>query len=513
MKNAWFVEARGLTGAQGTSIFPAVLRNFSGLATASLLALGVLPAGAGAPEKAVIQIFTFSQEPSWDAPWRWDSVRRSGGSGFVVNTPKGRRIMTNAHVISWARQILVRRFQDPRPFQAELEFAGHDCDLALIRVADDSFFEGIEPLDFGELPEVRSTVVTYGYPAGGEQISYTRGVVSRIELQNYVHPGNRSLLAVQTDAAINPGNSGGPVVQEDKVVGVSFQGTPGLENAGFFIPPEVIGHFMKDVEDGTYHGFPLAGVRMVPLQNPAYRKHLGLPMDSGVGSRVDAIAAIPTTEAVLKADDVLLEVGGFPVASDGTILYRENRVAAALAFQRAQHGDTLPLRILRDKQEMSVELPVFVYTADRAAGNQHDRPPKYFVHAGLVFTPLSQDYVRTFGRDWGDSASAELVYELFYVRHEKPEAARPEPVVLSTLLAHPVNANFNVRGRALVDKINGIRIERMDDVIRAFESRAEGQHLIEFVGKQGFECLDREEALAANAMILKTYGVTNDRRL
>lgn len=81
-------------------------------------------------------------------------------------------------------------------------------------------------------------VVTYGYPAGGEQISYTRGVVSRIELQNYVHIGNRSLLAVQTDAAINPGNSGGPVIQDDRVVGVAFQGVPGLENAGFFIPPE-----------------------------------------------------------------------------------------------------------------------------------------------------------------------------------------------------------------------------------------------------------------------------------
>ena len=490
-----------------------MLRKFSGWATASLLALGVGSATAGSPEKAVIQIVTFSQDPSWDRPWRWDSVRRSGGSGFVVNTPRGKRIMTNAHVISWARQVLVRRYQDPRPFQAEVEFAGHDCDLALMKVADESFFEGIDPLGFGELPEVRSSVVTYGYPAGGEQISYTRGVVSRIELQNYVHPGNRSLLAVQTDAAINPGNSGGPVVQEDKVVGVSFQGAPGLENAGFFIPPEVIGHFFKDIEDGTYDGFPLAGVRMVPLQNPAYRKYLGIDVGSGLGARIDAIAAIPTTQEVLKPDDVLLEVGGFPVASDGTILYRQNRVAAALAFQRAQHGEVLPLKILRDGKEAKVDLPVFVYTADRAAGNQHDRPPKYFVYGGLVFTPLSQDYLRSFGRDWGDSASGELLYELLYVRHEKPESARPEPVVLSGMLAHPVNANFNVRGRALVDKINGIRIEKIDDVIRAFESKAEGQHVIEFVGKQGFECLDRDEARTANATILKTYGVTNDRRL
>ena len=67
--------------------------------------------------------------------------------------------------------------------------------------------------------------MTYGFPAGGEQISYTRGVVSRIEVEGYVHIGNRAFLAVQTDAAINPGNSGGPVIQDDKVVGVAFEGT------------------------------------------------------------------------------------------------------------------------------------------------------------------------------------------------------------------------------------------------------------------------------------------------
>lgn len=494
-------------------IFPAVLRILKRVGLLGLPILAALTATAGAPERSVIQIFNFSQQPVWDAPWRRQRVRQEGGSGFVIKTTKGRRIMTNAHVVSWAQQILVRRFQDPRPFQAEVEFIGHDCDLALLRVADESFFEGIEPLGFGELPEVRSTVVTYGYPAGGEQISYTRGVVSRVEMQSYVHVGNRALLAVQTDAAINPGNSGGPVIQEDKVVGVSFQGVPGLENAGFFIPPEVITHFVKDVDDGTYHGFPLAGIRVVALQNPAYRKFLGVADRNEIGARIDSIADVPSTKELIRPDDVLLEAAGFPVASDGTILYRDNRVAVALAFHRAQHGEKVPLKLLRDRQELKVELPVFVYAADRSAGNQYDKPPRYFVHGGLVFTSLSQDYLRTFGRDLGDGSTTELVYELFYRRQENPESVRSEPVVLAGLLTHPVNANFNVRSRALVDKINGKRIDKLEDVVAAFGEAKEGQDLVEFVGKQGFECLDRAEAAAANPVILKTYGVPSDRRL
>jgi len=468
-----------------------------------------LSAFGAEPERSVIQIQTFSQQPLWDAPWRFESVRRSSGSGFVI---KGKRIMTNAHVVSWAKQILVRRYQDPRPYLARVLFIGHDCDLALLEVQEESFFDGLEPLGFGELPKVRSTVITYGYPAGGEQISYTRGVVSRIEMQNYVHIGNRSFLAAQTDAAINPGNSGGPVLQDDLVVGVAFQGIPGLENAGFFIAPPVVQHFLTDVEDGRYDGVPVAGIRLVALQNPAYRRFLKLP-DNNLGARIDSILPIPATEAAVRPDDVLLRVGSYDVGSDGTVVFDGNRVSASVAFQLAQNGESIPLKIWREGKEIEVSVPMSIYEADRLIGNQYDVLPRYFVYAGLVFTPLSQDYMKTFGRDWRDAANSEIVYELYYRRSESPKTARTEPVVLASTLAHPVNANVKIAARALVDRINGVRIDNLEDVVRAFGSATNTHHVMEFLPNNAFETLDRKEAEAAHAKILETYGVPKDRRL
>ncbi|HLH53542.1 MAG TPA: trypsin-like peptidase domain-containing protein, partial [Verrucomicrobiae bacterium] len=368
-----------------------------------LAALWLSAANAAEPERSVIQIFTFSQQPIWDAPWRFDAVRRMGGSGFVI---KGKRIMTNAHVVSWGREIIVRRYQDPRPYVAEVEYVAHDCDLAVLTVKDPHFFESLEPLEIGELPKVRSAVVTYGYPAGGEEISYTRGVVSRIELETYAHIGNRRLLTCQTDAAINPGNSGGPVIQEDRVVGVAFQGMAGLENAGFFIPTPVIEHFLKDIEDKRYDGFPYAGLRIMPLQNPSYRSLLKMP-DNDQGARVDGILPISTTEKLLSMDDVILKIGDFPVASDGTILYRGNRLSSALAFQSAQAGESVRLLVWRDGKQVEVALPVGPYEGDRAAGYQYDVLPKYLVYGGLVFTPLSLDYLRTLGRNTPEMSVGE----------------------------------------------------------------------------------------------------------
>ena len=420
--------------------------------------------------------------------------------------------MTNAHVVSWARQIIVRRYQDPRPYIARVEYMGHDCDLALLTVEDESFFEGIEALDFGELPKVRSTVVTYGYPAGGEEISYTRGVVSRIELSPYSHIGNRRLLSVQTDAAINPGNSGGPVIQDDRVVGVAFQGISGLENTGFFIPPPVIQHFLKDTEDKKYDGFPRVGINMATLQNPAYRAMLKLP-DNNQGVRVDRILPKSDAAGVLKEDDVILRIDEYPVASDNTIVYQGNRVASQHAFQLAQSGESIPLKIWRNGQEQDVKVTVKSFAEDQAEGNQYDIKPRYYVFGGLVFTPLSRDYLRESARDAGEGSGAELTYELFFRSREEPETVREEPVVLSSVLSDAVNANFRIRGRALVDTINGIRIDKMADVVRAFETSTNAYDVIDFVRSHQFECLDHAAAVRAHADILKTYGVPKDRNL
>lgn len=465
--------------------------------------------GATEPERSVISIITFSQTPVWDAPWRFERVQRSSGSGFVI---RGRRIMTNAHVISWGRQILVRRMGDPRLYNARVRFVGHDCDLALLEVGDPNFFEGLEPLEFGELPEERTNVVTYGYPAGGEQLSYTRGVVSRIEMQPYSHIGNRSFLAVQTDSAINPGNSGGPVLRDGKVVGVAFQAITQLENTGFFIPTPIIEHFMKDIEDGKYDGFPELGLFLASMQNPAYRRLLGLS-DDARGARIDGLFPIPEVREKLRVDDVILRIGPYDVASDQTIIYQGHRVHAGVATDLAQSGEHMDIAIWRDGHEQTVELPARVFSDDRTEGNQYDVLPRYYVHAGLIFVPLSLDYLKTFGRNWTSVAGPDLIYELKLRHWEDPEHWRPEAVVLAGVLSHAVNANLLTSGRSLVDRINGIRIERLEDAVSAIEGCTNAQHVIEFISGNRFDCLDRAAAAAAHEEILKNYSIPSDRRL
>ena len=91
---------------------------------------------------------------------------------------------------------------------------------------------------------MQEQVLVVGYPTGGDNTSITSGVVSRVEVTQYVHAASH-LMAIQIDAAINPGNSGGPALRGDVVVGVAFQNLPHADNIGYIIPLPVVRRFLR----------------------------------------------------------------------------------------------------------------------------------------------------------------------------------------------------------------------------------------------------------------------------
>ena len=99
---------------------------------------------------------------------------------------------------------------------------------------------------------------------GGDNISVTRGVVSRIDTMPYTQ-GAEDLLVIQIDAAINPGNSGGPVFDTSgHVIGAAFSGLVHASNIGFIIPTVTIDHFLAQFnKNGKYVGVLTANVGRV----------------------------------------------------------------------------------------------------------------------------------------------------------------------------------------------------------------------------------------------------------
>lgn len=486
------------------------------IALALISAVLLRPAAAAkaddAAKKSVVKVFTVVKPADWYQPWVMGSQYSSGGSGCIL---EGGRILTNAHVVSDQVYVQVLKAGDTRKYTARVEFVAHDSETALLKVDDPDFFKDTSPVRFGDLPYQRDKVAAYGFPVGGNDLSITEGVVSRIEVQGYTH-SERDLLAIQTDAAINSGNSGGPVFKDGRLIGISFQSfaaTGGAENIGYIVPVTLIRRFLDDVKDGAYDGVPALGIYWQSMESPALKSHYG--MKSGLnGVLVTRVVYGSSAWGVLQEGDVITALDGQPVADDGTVPFRrEERIGLVHPLSMRQMGETARLTVIRGAVAMDV--PVKLRPGVRLVpGPEYDRRPTYFIYAGLVFTPLTRNYMNTW--KWEEV----LARFRHYSEEGLPSQDRRQIVILNQVLAHDANVGYHGVNQAVVVRVNGVPIAEMRDLPAAFAQPRNGFHVLELDnhasvwGADGAGTrlvLDAAQAAAANAEILERYGIPSDR--
>ena len=314
------------------------------------------------------------------------------GSGVVI---EGKRILTNAHVVNYASQVQIQANQAGDKISATVEAIAPGIDLAVLKLDDEKFFDTHPPLARAKtLPGIKDAVLAYGFPEGGNSLSITKGIVSRVEFAPYNYPVCG--LRIQIDAAINPGNSGGPAVVGDKMIGLTFSRLNEAENIGYIIPSEEIDLFLQDIADGHYDGKPAMYDALQTLENPALRSFLKLPPPSDgmvVHKPYKDDPAYP-----LKEWDVITKIGDMPVDDQGMIKLGDNlRVRFEYEIQHIATNGTVPLTIVRAGKELKVNLPV---SADypRLIPGLNGAYPSYFIYGPLVFSAATDDYLGGFLR-------------------------------------------------------------------------------------------------------------------
>jgi S1-C subfamily serine protease len=461
-------------------------------------------------DKSVVLIRCVKQDFDYTTPWKQEAMSQGAGSGFIIS---GKRILTNAHNVSNWKYIELRKENIAKRYPARVAFIGHDCDLAVLAVDDQTFFEDTVPLALAGLPTVNTTVSTYGFPVGGNRISVTEGVVSRIETDTYVHSGADSHLVIQTDAAINPGNSGGPVIQNGKVVGVAFQGLRMADNIGYMIPTTVVEHFLKDIEDGKYDGFGSLGVMLYPgLHSDSYKDYLKVPPDQD-GIVVIATIMHSSVESMLEPNDVITQIDDYNVDNDAMVRIHGLTLHLSEVIEAKQIGQTVDVTFYRRGERIkktatiALNRPIFEYA------RQYDRPPRYVCFAGLTFVPATRNFLETWGREWLNDIPYYLRYLFNNSMQLNTDRQRKEYVVLAEIMPDEVSSYCGDFKDLVVESINGVAIRSLDDVNEAFKHPSGDYHCLKFMGENRTLPIDAKKALDRQQLILNKYQIPAESRL
>ena len=458
-------------------------------------------------ENSVVKIFAQVRRPDLAKPWIKQSPQEISGSGVVI---EGKRILTNAHIVQYASQVQVQANQAGDKLSATVEFVAPGIDLAVLKIEDETFFDAHPPLPrAASLPQIKDSVLVYGFPTGGTSLSITKGIVSRIEFTHYSH--FVSGLRVQIDAAINPGNSGGPALVGDKVVGLAFSHLVNAQNIGYIIPSEEIDLFLKDIADGRYDGKPALFDELQTLENPALRNFLKL--DKTVSGMVVNDPFYDDTAYPLKKWDVITKIGEIKIDDQGMIKIGDGlRVRFAYQVQNIAKNGRLPLTLVRGGKEMAVELPVSPNRPKLIPILRGEYPP-YFIFGPIAFSIASEDLIgaltsSTTGNmvNLGLSLSAS---PLITRRGDKPAFEGEQLVIVpAPFFPHKLSKGYSNSTLAVVESINGTRVKNLLHLVQLLRDSKDEFIVVDFAG-HGRETLvfPRAEMVSATEEILSDNGV------
>ena len=235
------------------------------------------------------------------------------------------------------------------------------------------------------------------------------------------------------------------------------------DNIGYMVPGPVVERFLRDLEDGDYDGIPALGLSWQSIENEALRKMYALGKQE-TGVLVTSVAAEMPADGQIEEGDVIVSIDRHDVAGDGTVEFRpQERTSMDYYVQQHQIGDRIHVGLIRSGAHRSVwvELNKTLNDALLVPAERYDIRPRYYVYGGLVFSPLTMNYLKTWGDEWYRDAPDDLLHLRYYYR----DTYMNEAVLLVKVLPSGVNAGYHDITDWQITAVNGQTVKDLDELI------------------------------------------------
>ncbi len=453
--------------------------------------------------KSVIRVNVTRQGYSFRLPWQQKSPSTGTAIGVIISGP---RVLVTSQLVANHRYIELEKAGTREKSTARVEAVDYEANLALLQPTEKHFLEDMHPLELKTGAVLGDYLSVWQVQRNGD-VTVSKGPITSIELAPY--PYGNAFLAYRLNSSLQYrfNNLTLPVVKDGKLAGLLMRYNAKEQTVDVIAAP-VIEHFMKDVSDGQYSGFPLAGFSIVPAEDPQLRRYVGInSMTGGVYVQV-VTRGSAADKGGLRAGDIIMEIDGFPIDSRGSYdhpLYGKISIAH-LTRCNLHIGDTVPFKIFRAGKMLTLNI-----VPDHRPSESYlvppyliDTAPRYYILGGLILQELSLPYLREFGARWSLRAPTHLVY---YAKNQNfiDVGEREKIVILSRVMPTSYTFGYESLSNLVVTRINHKAIGRLEDAVSALETPVNGFHKIEFEQIPKVIFLDPLEIPKIESQIRKRY--------
>ncbi|MEW6351884.1 MAG: trypsin-like peptidase domain-containing protein [Thermodesulfobacteriota bacterium] len=461
-------------------------------------------------ETKVLAVFATLKSNYYNKPWKSPDFRVVRGSGFFFRDEKtfpdkSGLILTNAHGVTQAQTIEVSNGREKRRYKADVVGICNSADFAVLQMQPEEFalYERrngrVVPLELGDSDTLRvgDKVQGWGYPTGGQRISKSdQGEISRIEVSGYVYSKDLWLM-VQASLQQNRGNSGGPVLKDNKVVGISFQGIMASDRINYFIPINLVKSLLPILDRQEL--IPKWRFR-ARYMFPRLKSYYGLGPEQGGILLEYLIPHGGPYNFGLRSNDILTEIDGHAVDDFGDIYFGplDQKIYFLEILNRKRVGDPLQVKVIRNGGPLEIKGSV-------TPGLQRLVPrvfttANYFIFGGVAFVELTDNAISDMGKP-GQSLREKYL-------DEYPEKPDQKIVVVAEIF--PEYGLLSAEDfRRRVEKIEDVEILNIAHLYRVIEQfRKEGKKKA-LLGLSSHHRLplDIEGAARLDETIQKKYGI------
>lgn len=467
---------------------------------------------AEANNPPVVRVNVASQPWNFTQPWRKNPVTVRQGLGVVLLDG---RILVTAELVANHSYIELEKPESALKATAQLEAVDYDTNLALLSAPAAGFLQSIAGAKLDESAAAGDRVDIVQLEPNGQPVR-TAANITTVEVGPYPVDENAFLifkLSVPLQSRENSFTV--PVFKDSRLVGLVMRYDQRTQTADV-VPSPVIARFLENAKEKPYTGFPRAGLAFADTRDPQLRAFAALPDGSGGAYVTRVVRGSPADQAGFRTGDILTRIDGQAIDQDGN--YDDPRFGkislAHYVSTIARSGQTIPVIIWRDGAE--TELQLTIAPRDRLGMVSEpyifDTPPRYVIVGGVIFTELSRQFLREWGRNWPQDAPLRLVY-LDRYQNELP-AEQGKIVFISGVLPGPNTLGYENLGYVVVNEVNGRPIRSLEDVAAAIDNPTDPKfHRIKLAEDPGLVVLDVEGSQAAGEQIKQEYRIPSLRQL